>query len=68
MSGLGDPRGEQQGEDLGTVRQGLRMAAPPDPAKLEAEKQKLRELDAARSASVGSATSSSSGPAIYRAR
>ena len=38
-----DPRAD----DLGEVRQGLRMAVPPDPARLAAERQALRELDAA---------------------
>ncbi|MCB9878117.1 MAG: Nramp family divalent metal transporter [Planctomycetes bacterium] len=33
--------------DLAEVRQGLRMATPPDPAKLEQEKATLRELDRA---------------------
>lgn len=47
MSAPVEQRVEPQGEDLGEVRQGLRMATPPDPAKLEAEKQTLRELDRA---------------------
>jgi Mn2+/Fe2+ NRAMP family transporter len=32
---------------LDQVRQGLRMATPPDPAQLTAERERLRELDAA---------------------
>jgi Mn2+/Fe2+ NRAMP family transporter len=38
---------EQHGGDLDQVRQGLRMAAPPDPQKLAAEKQVLANLDGA---------------------
>ena len=36
---------ELHGGDLDQVRQGLRMAAPPDPERLADEKRVLAELD-----------------------
>ncbi|MCK5945414.1 MAG: divalent metal cation transporter, partial [Planctomycetes bacterium] len=36
---------EPSGGDLDRVRQGLRMATPPDPQKLQAEREQLRELE-----------------------
>ena len=44
---------EQQGGDLDQVRQGLRMAAPPDPQKLAAEREVLQRLDGAPLATRG---------------
>ena len=38
---------ELHGGDLDQVRQGLRMAAPPDPERLADEKRVLAELDGA---------------------
>lgn len=44
---MNDSHSNVPGGDLDQVRQGLRMASPPDPQKLAAEKALLAELDAA---------------------